>query len=484
MKDLKQNPLFWAALLSFLLSLSLSFHDVINQDGILYLGVAREFLAQRYAEGFALYNWAFYPALIAGLSSITSLSLEHSAILLNAGFFALMAAGFVALIRTLGGNKTVQWIALLVFLVHPGINGYREYIVRDFGAWAFLIASLVFLCRFSQKRSWGNVIGWTLTVSLSVLFRPEAIAWLALGPLALFVTQPGASLKQKGLAWLQCMSIFLLIGVGALAALLILPINLPATKLHEITHVIQHLLTAGATVYQSKAEAFGSLMSIYFSLSDALITLSAGLLIYLVYHLVKLLSLLYLGLIGYALYHRPLIKTPEVRFVIWMLIIYSGLYLLFLSHNYFISSRYLVPWICGLMVWVPFALHKLWGHAPSALKITIALLLVYMFLDSVLHFGYSKMYLKESGLWIHHHSLPTARLYTDSKQVAYYADRPLAGEGEPADIIALRYSRKMPDRQLEFVGLSAYEQVDFHNKREDGVRVIVINPSSKETSGE
>lgn len=467
------NPVFWIACLSFVLSMALSFHDVVNSDGILYLNVAREFSQAHFAEGLAMYGWAFYPALIAGVNYLTTLTLEHSAILLDAFFMAFMASGFVALVRVMGGNKTVQWVAALVFIVHPGINGYREYIIRDFGAWATLIWSLVILCQYSIKPTWMGVIGWTLTTTLCVLFRPEAVVWLLLAPSALLFTMKSMPMKMRCKAILKLKTLFIVAIISGVLAVILMSITVPFTKLHYMLATYTQTLASGLHVYAGKAQAFSELMSIYFKFDHAVVVLAAALIFYGVFLILKLLSPLYVVLLGYGIYKRPILQKPEALILLWMLVIYAVIYFVFLLNHYFISSRYLIPWVTVAMVWVPFVLVKLWSRAPGALKVTLGLILVYMLLDGVISLGYSKMYLKDAGLWIQNNTPANARLYTNSNHVAYYADRPQVESINEADVIAMRYGKKRPHALNELIAFSSSPHTDFHNKRHDGVTVVV-----------
>lgn len=466
----QQPPLLMAGILSFILSLFLSFNTIVNGDGILYLNAAREFVKGNYQAGFALYGWPFYSLLIAGVSKLSTLSLEFSATLINAGFMGLMASGFVALTREMGASKSLQWLGVFVFLIHPGINYFREYVIRDFGAWAFLLWSLVFLCRYSQKASWLAVLGWTLVCIGSVLFRPEGIVWLALGPMGLFFIKNNESFNVVCLKILKLNSLFLIMGLGTLALLLSLGLDLPANNLSRLTLGNIEYLHKAWSIYTEKSRAFSQIMSVYFEYDDALIVLAFGFLFYGTFLLAKLLSGLYLVLLGYAFVKRPLIQKPEAVLLIWLLVIDTVLLLAFMFKMFFMDARYMVPWVAVAMVWVPFGLAKIWETAPKALKATIALVFLYMFIDSLFSFGYSKMYLKEAGLWIKENTPQETRLYTNSKHVAYYADRNLVDE-KNAEIIALRYSRKTatPDQG----------QIGFHNKRGDGVRIIDLGEISK-----
>jgi hypothetical protein len=259
-------------------------------------------------------------------------------------------------------------------------------------------------------------------------------------------------------------------------------LTLPSTRIDDLASNLHYLFISGIDHYMDKAQAFRNVLSSQLKEHHAAIILGFALLMYLSFSLIKTLSLLYLVLLGYAVYHRPLITHPHKKILIGFLAIYGLMYLFFIGMNYFISSRYLIPFIAVLMIWVPFALTHLWERAPKALKFTLGLILVYMFLSGVLSFGYSKQYLKEAGLWINHNTPVNAMLYTENKQVAYYADRTLTNDPNHADVIAVYYSRKNPAAHLLIDSLSQDKQIDFHNKRQDGVRVI-LNPSSKVTSG-
>lgn len=482
-----KNPFFWAALLSFGLSIYLSYNTLVNSDGILYLRVAREFMQHNFEQGFALYNWVFYPALIAGFSKLSTLSLENSAFLINAFFFAILATGFIALVRELGGDRRIQWFAVLVFLVHPGINGYREYIVRDFGFWAFLIWSLVFLCKYAQMPRARYVLAWFVTGSLAFLFRIEALIWLALGPLSLLVGMKSLTFKSRLVSLIRFQSVFIALGLLGIASVLLFDISIPIGRLDDFHNAYVSIVVNGVERYALKAESFASLMSIYFKFDHALFILGIALFAYWVFLSLKLLSPLYVLLVGYGLYHHQLLKQPQIIHIVWALIVFAAIYITFVFQSYFVSSRYLIPWVVIAMVWVPFALAKLWEKGPMAVRFIVGLILVYMFLDSVISMGYSKEYLREGGEWIETNTPANATLITNSNHLAYYANKPefdWSKDFKPDyqnirgdyDMIVLRYSRKTDGIHALFEEYKNYPQVDFHNKRNDGIRIILLTP--------
>lgn len=473
---MKYNPVFWAALLSFALSLGIYSHlDVINRDGVLYLSAAREFTRHHFTEGLALYPWPFYSGMIAGLSALTRLTVENSAFLLNAGLMGLLAGGFINLIRTLGGTRTIQWLAVLIFMIHTGLNDYREYVIRDFGCWAFLIWSLVFLCKIHSQARWSSILGWTLCAGSMLLFRPESIIWLTLGPLALLYSCQDLSFKSRLVRVIQTQSLFIGFGLISLIAILVLGIKLPANKLHELSGAIFYFFNSGFQAYELKAEGLSALMSEHFKTDHALVVLGFALVFYGSYLLLKLFSPLYSILLGYGIYRRPLIRSEAAWILIWALMIYTSMFLGFLFQSYFISSRYMIPWVLIAMVWVPFSLYALWPRLTQPLKILLGLVLAFMCFKGVIHFGYSKAYLKDAGLWIAQNTPSETLVYSPSTQVAFYADRTQASDFNAADVIVLVYSHKDKESLAQLEAYSKYEQRDFHNKRKDGVRLILKN---------
>lgn len=53
-------------------------HGSINQDGVLYVEVARLFSIGEWQQGLVIYNWLLYPLLMAGVHHVTGLSFQFS----------------------------------------------------------------------------------------------------------------------------------------------------------------------------------------------------------------------------------------------------------------------------------------------------------------------------------------------------------------------------------------------------------------------
>ena len=182
LKYLKNIDLrIWVAVISCALSLlALSRQEPLNYDGILYLTQAAVYTKAGMSAALQLYNWPFYAMCIAGLSKITGLTLLHAAYLLNNIFLIIILTTFISILRELGSSSRLQMVGALVILLYPSLNNYRNYIIRDFGYWAFLLVAFLQLLRFSKTGRFVHALGWSLSICLATLFRVEGCILLLL----------------------------------------------------------------------------------------------------------------------------------------------------------------------------------------------------------------------------------------------------------------------------------------------------------------
>ena len=178
---IKQPTAIYAA--TFLASLALSFvaylqSDIINNDGILYIDVARAYVAGGIGDAFAAFNWPLYGILIGVTHQLTQLDYETSAHLLNALLMALACVAFVVTYREIDRDGTRMGIAAVLILTLPILNDYRDFVIRDFGYWAFLLLSVSLFIRSTQKDSLTYAVLWQLTAMLAIAFRIEGAAIL------------------------------------------------------------------------------------------------------------------------------------------------------------------------------------------------------------------------------------------------------------------------------------------------------------------
>lgn len=425
----------YAFLLSIVLSLiALQTHDPINLDGIIYLRAAAAYLDGGLTAAFKIYNWPFYSILIAKFSQLTHLSLMHSAQLISTILIGVIVVAFISLVRELGGKLSIQVIAAIVILIYPTLAHKRDYIVRDFGYWAFLLLGLLQLLRFAHTPRWRYVISWGMLLAIATLFRIEGmIIWLAL-PLVLLLHN-AYSLKQRIGLVLKIQTLLLLGGVSLL--LLLTQQGYLIEKLGRIPELLQQIKSGwqlSITHFYDKANLLREAILNNDSRDSAAIILLGGILAITIFSLITTLTLLYSLLVGYALAKQTL-PTTAINYKI--LIGFIGLnlliILLFVSQHYFLSDRYVVALCLVLQLWVPFALAAIYQEwcglsRSSTIKhgvfLIIILWLLALAVGDVVRFGYSKAYITDAAAWLRQNTVATANVYSNSKEIAFYAERP------------------------------------------------------------
>ncbi len=94
-------------------------NDTINVDGILYLDVAHQLTLGNWNEAYRLYNWLFYPSLIAGLAMVTPFDIVASAGILNTILYAAVIWLFLTVLRYSGADQKTMLAGCLIILIHP-----------------------------------------------------------------------------------------------------------------------------------------------------------------------------------------------------------------------------------------------------------------------------------------------------------------------------------------------------------------------------
>ncbi|HRP95665.1 MAG TPA: hypothetical protein PL143_05390 [Rhodocyclaceae bacterium] len=205
----------------FLASLLLSWVAIAqriapNDDGMLYVEAARLFREGGFDAARQVFDWLFLPVLIGGLSALTGLGAETAAYLLTSLLIAGLCALLVACARRL--FPEVGWPASVVVLGLPALNRYRDYILREFGAWCLLFLAFWLFLAWQRKPGWGRALVAQLAVCGAALFRLESLIFLAVPVLwqLVGVRQPGGMQRLLMVSWLPLSA--LLAGAGVLWA--------------------------------------------------------------------------------------------------------------------------------------------------------------------------------------------------------------------------------------------------------------------------
>ncbi|HSH72225.1 MAG TPA: hypothetical protein VK974_04130 [Methylophilaceae bacterium] len=198
-------------------------HGWINDDSVLYFEVARLFSLNEWKQGFALYNWPLFPALIAIIQKISGIGFQHAAQLLNVLFFSLTTFSFITLIRLAGGNKTTIACGAALLFSSPYISGdILSMLLRDQGFWACFLTSIAFFFKFYRDGKLKDCLQWQVFATFAVLFRIEAVIFLTCLPFVL-LTDSTIEVSVRIRRVLKCHLLTILLGLLGIATAIFIP---------------------------------------------------------------------------------------------------------------------------------------------------------------------------------------------------------------------------------------------------------------------
>ncbi|AGS39025.1 MULTISPECIES: glycosyltransferase family 39 protein [Cycloclasticus] len=491
--------LFFTVVISLLLSLSQLIDDsVINSDGIFYLYLASLIQQGGWQAATEAYNWLFYPYIISLVSTLTSLTLESSAHVLNALFTATTCAAFILLIKEFGGKQKVHlYCASLIILCYPNLNEYRNLIIRDHGYWAFYLLSCYFFIKAYKKPTLKTVISLALFTSIAALFRIEGVIFIITLPLLLLLRH--ISLVQKPNSLTILILAATLLSVFAYSSTY-QPLNVSGfTKFNQLQQALTSAITSISSALSSTQTFINTLSPQGFSNDYAPALLIFFFILVLLTEIVSATSPLYaLALTSIFFLKRTVLNRqliwPWIYLIAINIIILCG----FLTSTYFLAGRYPIPLALILIIPLPFlvqlAYQQLQKKAFSTTqtyiaKITLVFFIVLTF-DGLISTGVSKDYLKDAGRWIAANKDKNALLFTNNQFVSFYAG---AHNGkrinEPSfntvireinngklnqfDILAVQISRKNTDGASSLLTSLAIEPVKaFKNRKGDSVFIF------------
>lgn len=431
-----EKSLFLCAIVvSFCITLvELSVQNPINADGILYLHTAKVYLAEGLQAAMESYQWPWLSLLIAEMSKLTQLSLEHTAYLLNAVFQAMIVVAFIRLVKAMKGDRSHQYIAAFVILSCPFFDSIHAQITRDFAYWGLALFAVLALVSFANTLRWRHAISWGVLMSLATLFRIEGAVLLGLAPMVLLWAVQ-ADYWTRVICVLKAYAVVFVLGVLLLLYVLSHPVFVHE-QLGRLTELVMQMQQGFILAIQSINESTDKLGKAVLSAESvgyAKTILIGGLLSMLVVSLIKVMSPLYLLIGGYAVAHQLNPATRATKLTMMGLIVINALIIvIFLAQKLFVDKRYLVLLVLLSLLWVPFGvmqLYRNWRARAEGLTgkswffPLLCLLLLMAAISGVVRFGHSKAHIVEAGRWLNTHTPVDAKLYSNSVQVLYYADR-------------------------------------------------------------
>lgn len=442
-----------AICISALFSLWVSFTGgIINLDGIVYLSLAERLGQGDFVGAAKLYNWLFYPLLIAGLSKLTTLSLDTSAYLLTAFFSALLTYAFLGCVRLLGGTKQILLWAAFIIVIHPVFMEARSDILRDHGYWSFYLLSVLFFLHFYKNPGWSYAFCWGISMVLATLFRIEGLLFLLLLPTVL--------LFKSGISWparVYCFGQAHLVNI--LIILLVAGYNIydPHVCLLDYGRLGDpfllwqkfHAVLNGGLIW--KAEVLEKILQPY-SEDYAMPVL---IMIPFIILADKLFSTV-IPMYALALSWHPFryVKSLQKKFLpvlAWLVILNLGMLIVFLFVDFFIQKRVVFPLGIILLLPLPFILNthfEKWKFLQQTSRkirwLLFPVLITFLFYiaDGLFTFpGYSQYFIKDAGLWLRDNIPAQASMYTNNPKIYFYSEH-MAGYWEE------RPSRKKLSREF------------------------------------
>lgn len=467
------GPARTAFLGSLLLSLIALQRGTLNRDGMWYVETARVFLGDGLAAALAHFNWPFFSILIGGLARMGGFEAETAGYVLTVLFMAGTCALLVdSAARAFPG---ATWYVVLVVLAMPGLNGYRDELLREYGCWFFVMLSVWLAIRWSDAPNWPMALAAQFALLLGTLFRPEA---LALIPAFLFWQWFGFPDGQR---WYRVAMLGLLPVVTA--TLLVAMLALDHLRYVRLAADFDRLALAG---FGNHTAVLAGVLPEHARDNAATILFFGSLAIIPLKFFAKMgpfvAPFLY-AFMGQGV--RPLRGCCAV--FAWLFLAHALVLCLFVLEMQFLAGRYVGPLLLFAVPFAGFGLWRMVERFPRWKPFVLALAVLIM-ASNVISLSPTKQHFVEAGQWLAGNAEDTPRVYIESVRTAYYAGwriRPRlvpqdrqnieAGLREGKyDIIVLEVSRKEPDISPWLAAMGLVRVIDFIHANGDAV--IIAKP--------
>jgi hypothetical protein len=508
----KQSPYIATFLLSLLLSyIAIATDGFINHDGVFYGDAAKQLLRNGVAAAFQAYQWPFFSFLIAGVHTVTGLSIEASAHLINILFLSISCLLFLKIYQKITFGHGSLWVAAFLILNLVGISTYREDIMRDFGYWCFFLAGFYSLLTYLEFPRWRTAMLFQLFMLLGFLFRVEAVAVMALAPFAVFLKE--GSLKEKLKQIWPLYSIYLLLIAGVVLAYFVVGHSGSGVPLGRLPSIVSYLSLDNFTssfheLVLKMGEIFhydgGRLNKFYGTLA---ILVVVAVMTYIVLKAVVCMGVLYTALFCYGLYSKALVINLYNRVILYFALFFYLTFWAYTVQLSIISPRYTTTLVLMLLLllaqMVEVMLPKLRGfkHGRKVI-IAAAVILIVNTLDEVISLhGHRSNYIKHAAYWVRDNVDRSYLVYSNNEKAVYYSDRigapwrsmyytrPLdelvqsIENGKitsPSHLIVIIPKKKSEEIVLQLSSLEGEKRIsklkEFKNKREDRAAVFELVP--------
>ncbi|MBQ0719908.1 MAG: hypothetical protein KBT88_15545 [Gammaproteobacteria bacterium] len=412
-------------------------NDTLNDDGINYI-----YAAHALSEGLPVLAKSYRPEIffyrqITLLSSLSGLDLYPSAQVLSLFWQALLACGFVAIVRSFDTSRSAQIIALAVFFSIASLNHLRPDIIRGFGFWALQLWAVWAGLNLIKYRAWRFALLWLGLTAVSTLYRAEGIAYLLLIPVfALLNTCFTTKFMLK-----QGLKIASLVVIGGgIIYLVFLPeiqkspaSTSPLTPLQGFSaadklHRELATLRLAADNFSQLKNNIGEIMPNKWAQRSVNDLLIGGFIFHLLVTLIKATNAPLLALsLCRANIKRPFFSDPRHKLLAAYLFVGLLIGLFSVYNKYFVSPRYIM--LTAILICIPITLvlnrtylrltssqqagGRFWKYTLLALPLLICIYPLSRQNDE-------KRYIRDAGEWVKTHLNSAQKIYFNEQKVAFY----------------------------------------------------------------
>jgi hypothetical protein len=409
---IKGSPLVVTFMLSIALSLvSLSYRASMNPDGMVHIMAGRIFIEEGFYEALKFFDWPFFSILIGVVAKTLFISYEAAGRLLN---IIMLSGSCILLVKiTQRYVPNSAWLACLVVLALPGLNENRHEVMREDGAWFFLILAIWLAIRTPKQIHIANAAGPSIALFFAFLFRAEFAAFYP--PLILWQWY---ALKNQRTAK-NSLKLFILPITISIIAISYILLNLDELK--RISNFIQYINPEAINSdFKKKAELVAKhIMQPKWGEPGKESVLAWGLIGYAFNSFIENCYALTIPLIIGSYYN---IKNNQGFGPFGILFItFSIIILIFTFRHYFISDRYSAPLAILCIPLITFGMSRLYDQRRLAAHLVTALLILNVF-DNIISTGDQATHITRAGHWLKEHQIPEQETYIDYARIAYHAD--------------------------------------------------------------
>jgi hypothetical protein len=422
-------------------------HGWINNDSTLYFEIAKRFSQGEYRAGWTLFEWPFYPFLIACLHKLTHLNLHVCAQILTVIFFSLTTYSLSKIIDLMNGNTITIICGIILLFGNTYISGdVLGMLLRDQGFWAFFLLSLFFFIRYTSKLEISDAVYWQISILIAILFRIEAVGYAALLPVTLLFQCTTWKHKLKQL--LYCYVFFLLLIITLIIVAYLNPsFNIPLGRIKEIVDLISkdnpqsisNALMVKINIFGN--QVLGSYLDDYAMLG--LLLALTGIVI------IKCIKITGVSGLLLVLSKKDSFINIEKKFKIILIacvmIALLNAYIIIIR-SFVLSSRYVVALCFIAIIFAAFhfsAMLNDWKSKNRILNLqTLVLLLItvitiYGIIRNITSKHKDYNFEQDAVAWVKQNIDSKLRIHYDSARLRYYADAPWLGRTDDDNTVLL-----------------------------------------------